>query len=118
MADFTWESIDSSDAPTRPIKAAAPCALKSPRTQIVELGLRAATPRYRLVMQYRDGYRVTELQPATFALCCLAIRHSPDDNSGLALTSLEARAGLIDHVNAAPAAHDTVVAVTPAKRFQ
>jgi hypothetical protein len=41
-----------------------------------------------------------------------------DHNSGLALPSLEAPLGLIDHVDAALTAHDTVVAVTPAQRFQ
>jgi hypothetical protein len=35
-----------------------------------------------------------------------------------ALTGLEAPLRLIDHINAAFAAHDTVVAVTPAQRFQ
>jgi len=39
-------------------------------------------------------------------------------NNGLSLASLEATLGLIDHVNAALAAHDTIVAVTPAQRFQ
>jgi hypothetical protein len=39
-------------------------------------------------------------------------------NNGLPLASLEATLGLIDHVNAALAAHDTIVAVTPAQRFQ
>jgi hypothetical protein len=39
-------------------------------------------------------------------------------NSGSALTGLEAALRLVDHVNAAFAAHDTIVAVTPAQRFQ
>jgi hypothetical protein len=38
-------------------------------------------------------------------------------NNGLPLAGLEATLGLIDHVNAS-AAHDTIVAVTPAQRFQ
>jgi hypothetical protein len=37
---------------------------------------------------------------------------------GSALARLEAPLGLVDHVNAAFAAHDTVVAVTPPQRFQ
>ena len=36
----------------------------------------------------------------------------------LALTGLEARIGLIDDVNAALAAHELVVAMTPAQGFQ
>jgi hypothetical protein len=38
--------------------------------------------------------------------------------SGSALPGLEATLRLVDHVNAAFAAHDTIVAVTPAQRFQ
>jgi hypothetical protein len=39
-------------------------------------------------------------------------------NSNLALASLEAALGLVDHVNAALAANQTVVAVTGAQRLQ
>jgi hypothetical protein len=44
--------------------------------------------------------------------------HTDVKYSGSALPGLETALRLIDHVNAAFAAHDTIVAVTPAQRFQ
>jgi hypothetical protein len=49
---------------------------------------------------------------------CAAPTQPGDDRQCSALTGLEAPLRLIDHVNAAFTAHDTVVAVTPAQRFQ
>jgi hypothetical protein len=72
---------------------------------------RPRSSKTEIVSQARDKAAATQI-------ACAASAQLGNKIAVLALAGLEAPLGLIDHVNAALTAHDTIVAVPPAQRFQ